>query len=141
MPVDWQAVRYTNLPVWKRDLFDASTRITFSRERDLDKTYSFGIAENVEQQLQKLSNSQSQPKGFFLTVMKTANLVWIEERYRPLLAGVGELPSSWFALDENSQVVYSRQCLSARLCLHLQPWSIEDQTALKAQGAIVDHPQ
>jgi hypothetical protein len=138
MPVDWQAVRYLNLPAWNRALQEAAALKPFMRERDMSKTYTFGFKERVQQQFLKPAQPQALPKGLFLTGAPKSDLVWLEEHYRPLLASATALPSSWFALDAQSQVVYSKQCLSVSLCLHLQPWSLDDHAALQVAAKKMD---
>jgi hypothetical protein len=131
MPVDWQAVRYKRLPSWSYQLLEEHGSLEFERERDLPTTYTFGYREKVTLKPLEIESSKRLVKSqeIFLAGVPKSDLVWFEEVYSSVSGSVQNIPSSIFAIDKKSQVVYSKQCLSKALCLHLQPWNEADQAA------------
>ena len=132
---DWLAVRHISLPTWAEAaaMRDAAT-ISYVRMRDSKASYQFGIQEQVT--LQRIPAPPVSPLGG----LPANDLVWLEERYSTR----AHLPPSQFAVRQDatsSRVVYSRQCLSAQMCLSFQEWTPEDHAAIQSsQAGAVNKP-
>ena len=117
LEVDWRAVRYRKSPpAWDAAM---SAEFEFERVRDVMPGYRFEIRERMT-----LSRVDAAPPGTRATRLPQAVAWYVERVVSPEPA---ELPSAVYAVARSggkSTVLYSRQCLSADLCLHLQPWPV-----------------
>lgn len=127
LPLDWSAVQFDGVP----QLWGAVGQggATFTRVRSEMPSYRFGIIEQVWVHpvpgLVKADLPFAVPAS--LSPEKMATYHWFRESVAQ--GSPGALPDSWFALGKHlgqSTVVYSRQCLSADYCLHLQRWPVQE---------------
>lgn len=117
MELDWRAVRYRGrLPAWNSN-FPPETLL--ERSRDVMPGYHFGIRETLA-----LTRVDAAPPGVHPVRLPSA-VTWYVERV--VAPAPSELPAAIYALTRSAgqnTLVYSRQCLSAGLCLNLQPWPV-----------------
>jgi len=126
LPVDWKEVRTTLKPAWS----EAALRPqTYWRTRDVMPGQRRGIVERVTVQ-----RADQLPPGWKAAEhLSSENWIWFVEkaqlvgpqRRTPEVLGQNEgLPDAWFAVESlpQGEVVYSRQCLSAGLCLGIKPF-------------------
>jgi hypothetical protein len=116
LPVEWRRVAYPQTPPDWQSVLPEGAR--FSTVRDEQPGYRLGLVEQVL--LTPLSKSPLLPNPAF------AKAAWFQESYSD--AHGDSRPEAWFALgrygDQNA-IVYSRQCLSATVCLSLQRWPLQ----------------
>lgn len=114
LPVEWRRVAYPQTPPAWQSVPPEGAR--FISVRDEQPGYRLGLVEQVF--LTPLPKSPLKlPNPVF------AKAAWFQESYSD--AHGASRPDAWFALgrygDQNT-IVYSRQCLSASVCLNLQRW-------------------
>lgn len=116
LPVEWRRVTFSQTPPAWHAVPPEGAR--FTSLRDEQPGYRLGLVEQVL--LTPLSKSPLLPNPAF------AKAAWFQESYSD--AHGGSRPEAWFALgrygDQNA-IVYSRQCLSASVCLSLQRWPLQ----------------
>lgn len=117
LEVDWHAVRYQPAPpVWP---IGPGSEVAYQRSRDVMPGYRFSVIERMA-----LRPLVGMPPDA-LPAQLPPYVAWYLERIdSPVPA---ELPPAIYALSRGqgqANVVYSRQCLSATFCLHLQPWPV-----------------
>jgi hypothetical protein len=114
LAVTWLRVRYPqDPPAWESV---PAAGFKFSRVRDELPGYHSAIMEHTL--LQPLEQAP--------TTTQSSARQWFSESYSNAIGQ--SLPTSFFGLGQcqgKSTVVYSRQCLSAALCLTIQPWPPE----------------
>lgn len=119
LETDWRLVRFAaRPPAWASSAVEATT---LERTRDVMPGYRFGVRERLQ-----LSKVNLMPKGAAPAKLPGVVTWYFEQVAEP---AVSDLPASIYAVagkDDGATVVYSRQCLSAELCLHLQPWPVAD---------------
>jgi len=117
LAVDWRRVDYAQPPPAWASVPSEGAR--FTSVRDEQPGYRLGLVEQVF-----LTRLQKPPLD--LPANNFAGAVWFLERYSD--ANGPTRPDAWFALGSHggqSTIVYSRQCLSASVCLTLQRWPLE----------------
>jgi hypothetical protein len=116
LPVEWRRVVYPQTPPAWHAVPPAGAR--FTSLRDEQPGYRLGLVEQVF--LTPLPKSPLLPNPAF------AKAAWFQESYIDVHGA--SRPDAWFALgrygDQNT-IVYSRQCLSASVCLNLQRWPLQ----------------
>jgi hypothetical protein len=118
LPVDWRRVSYAQSPPSWTSF--KSAKVDFVRVRDESPGYRLGLSEQVS--LAQVENAPDVARGHHFSAKTT----WFRETYSGTEGTV--LPDSWFAwapYQAQNAVVYSRQCLSAQVCLTLQRWPPE----------------
>jgi hypothetical protein len=127
LPVDWRAVTYASRPAaWSEAMVVPASH---QRQRDELPAYRYGIRERVT--LSELPLAASSSLAFEvpsnLRSQVTPGLRWFTEH---IDAATGpHLPNAWFAVATyhgQEAVVFSRQCLSERVCLRMQLWPPEE---------------
>ncbi len=117
LAVEWRRVVYPEAPPAWPSL--PPTGVHYARVRDEYPGYRLGLVDQVF-----LTPLQRPPLE--LPQDAPANATWYQERYA--VASGTPLPDAWFALgrhDGQSAIIYSRQCLSASVCLTLQRWPLQ----------------
>ena len=117
LAVDWRRVDYPLPPPAWPSVPPEGAR--FASVRDEQPGYRLGLAEQVV-----LTPLQKPPLD--LPAGSFANAAWFQESYSN--ANGSTRPYAWFALGNyggQKTIVYSRQCLSANVCLTLQRWPLE----------------
>ena len=132
LPVDWQEVRTSPKPTWSQVVLGPQT---YWRTRDVMPGQRRGIVERVTVQ------RADQPPSSWRAAEHpgSENWIWFEEKAQlwglqagtaPAVGAADALPDAWFAVESlpQGEVVYSRQCLSARLCLDIKPFRARRQS-------------
>lgn len=117
LPVEWRRVAYPKMPPAWQSVPPEGAR--FSSVRDEQPGYRLGLIEQV------LLTSLPKPP-LELPGQAFAAAAWFQENYTD--ASGPTRPAAWFALGtygDQKTIVYSRQCLSARVCLTLQRWPLQ----------------
>lgn len=117
LPVEWRRVAYPQTPPSWQSVPPEGAR--FSSVRDEQPGYRLGVVEQVV-----LTPLPSAP--LVLSNPTHATAAWFQERYTD--ARGPTRPDAWFALGNyggQRTIVYSRQCLSASVCLSLQRWPLQ----------------
>lgn len=122
LATDWPMVRFERAPVaWAEVGVQASTYV---RLRDEIPSYRYGLRQTVA-----IEPYPQAPMLEGLTGIPThvaAKYRW----YREAVQGSdGSRSVSWFALGLHrgvESVVFSEQCIAANLCLHIQPWPVDE---------------
>lgn len=133
LPLDWVSVQFTPAPPPWADV--AVQGVAFSRVRSELPSYRFGVAEHV--QVKPVPELKATDLPFALPASLARENVpryqWFRESSSSANSAAsvarGALPDSWFAVGKHmgqTTVVYSRQCLSADFCLHLQRWPVQE---------------
>ena len=121
LETDWRAVRYSTPPIsWSEaEGLPSGSVAKLARSRDVMPGYRFSVLERLE-----LTKADQLPDGA-RPVRLPKTVTWYVER--TVAPTRDALPESIYAValqEGKAVVVYSRQCLSAALCLHLQPWPV-----------------
>ncbi len=122
LPVDWREVREVDVPTWKSALIRT---MYYKRERDIMPGYRLSIHDSVT------LKAILPPKHSSLVGRDANSLYWFEESTHTLDIGM-PIPAARYAVDFSNageRVIYSEQCLSARLCLTFQVWDAQDNSA------------
>lgn len=117
LPVEWRRVTYSKTPPAWQSVPSEGAR--FSSVRDEQPGYRMGLVEQVVL-TPLLRPPLKLPNPDF------ANAAWFQENYTD--ASGPTRPDAWFALGQYGGaniIVYSRQCLSASVCLSLQRWPLQ----------------
>lgn len=117
LPVEWRRVAYPQTPpAWQAV---PSEGARFTSVRDEQPGYQLGKVEQV-----LLTPLPKPPLAMSEPALATAT--WFQESYSD--ARGPTRPDAWFALGKHggtTTIVYSRQCLSASVCLYLQRWPLQ----------------
>ena len=117
LPVEWRRVAYPQTPPDWQSVLPEGAR--FSTVRDEQPGYRLGLVEQVV-----LTPLPGTP--LVLPNQTYATAAWFQESYT---GANGQIrPAAWFAFGNyggQKTIVYSRQCLSASLCLNLQRWPLQ----------------
>jgi len=117
LPVEWRRVAYPQSPPSWQSVPPEGAR--FTSVRDEQPGYRLGLVEQVV-----LTPLLKPP--FESPDQTLASATWFQERYSD--ANGRTRPDAWFALGQygdQKTIVYSRQCLSASVCLTLQRWPLQ----------------
>jgi hypothetical protein len=117
LPVEWRRVAYSQTPPAWQSVPPEGAR--FSSVRDEQPGYRLGLVEQVS--LKPLQQAPLELPG-----KNHATAAWFRESYAD--ANGSSRPDAWFALGQSGDqkvIVYSRQCLSASVCLSLQRWPLQ----------------
>ena len=123
LAVSWKRVAYPKAPPAWTDIL--TTRASFERVRDVAPGYHHNLVDKVT-----LTPVSAKNVLGFVSPFQQENsqpVAWFRESYVSS-AFAPALPDSWFALglyQGQQSIVYSRQCLSAELCLSIQRWPLE----------------
>jgi hypothetical protein len=119
LEIDWRHVSYPQPPAdWAWVLEKSAGQTQHERVRDVMPGYRMGIREQVLTRV-------TVPPAQVIPESLPPGVIWVEEQV--MAAGPTSLPSAWFgvaSVDGRSEVIASFQCLSATLCLRLQPWPV-----------------
>lgn len=114
---DWRTVRFLQPPpAWQ---MAPAVYAVYERTRDVMPGYRFSVRETLQ-----LSSSATMPREA-RAVHLPPSVSWFTEQV--LSPTPAELPPSIYAVIESPDqvsVVYTRQCLTRDLCIHLQPWPV-----------------
>jgi hypothetical protein len=120
LETEWRQVQFASLPTWS-SVVNNSHLGTWSFQRTLDVMP--GYKSGVMQRLRLKSVSFQEVQGVLgkqvLPWAAKPQLLWFQE------ASDSELPHSYYAVDAakaSPEVVFTYQCLSAKLCMSLEPW-------------------
>jgi hypothetical protein len=125
LETNWRAVRFSAAPPAWSDVPHAG--VVYTRLRDEMPGHRYALADRL--QLKPLAGVPSLQGPASLPRDPAKAYRWFSET--TLSSGDSALPPSWFALATylgQPTVVYSRQCLSAQLCLTLQLWPAQEET-------------
>jgi len=121
--VEWRNVTLTKPMSW-RSVAQSSAPVASERVRDVMPGYRYGLREEL------VVSVVAAPGSSALEGLNPQDLVWFEERVRPLHGGRNDglvrLPPARYAVDlrgKQELVVYAEQCLSADVCFTWQRWS------------------
>lgn len=119
LETDWSNVRYANGTPEPGHVSSGAT--AFTRTRDVMPGYHYGVAEQLR------TEPWLGAPGFAPIALRMQKEPSSFQWFREFVVGAGTeaLPNAWFGMVERSgklEVAYSHQCLSAALCLHIQPW-------------------
>jgi hypothetical protein len=117
LAVEWRRVVYPDPPPAWQSVSPAEVK--FSRIRDEFPGYRIGLVDQVV-----LTSLQKRPIELPHDAPATAD--WYQETYSD--ASGSPMPAAWFALGhygDQKTIVYSRQCLSVKVCLTLQRWPLQ----------------
>jgi hypothetical protein len=129
LQADWRNVQFTGLPLdWDWALANtpnATNSQKYERVRDAMPGYRFGIRE-------QLAARVATPPAKALPTVAVPGAMWVEESVQGPPGS--DLPSAWFAVRAASthgraEVLASYQCLTASLCMRLQPWPVASAAA------------
>lgn len=112
---DWRSVRFADVPTWRTALAGGAS---YQRQRDVMPGYQVDTRDTV------WIVPIATPSSSLLRDIPPQSLQWFEER-TVRQGQAASLPAARFAVDLSGgqeRVVYSEQCLSAAVCLTLQPW-------------------
>lgn len=122
LEVDWLSVRFPSAPPdWSQVMQQATT---YTRVRDERPGYRYSVTEQIK--IQAVSDKPNIPLPSTLPMNTAIHYEWVRESQMTSTAQA--IPPSWYALvtkKNKRHLVYSYQCLSAQLCLSLQPWPVE----------------
>ena len=129
LPVDWRALTYLNPPIAWTDAMAAPA--TYQRARDELPSYRFGVQERVT--LSAMSPLLLSSLSFEIPVTlrreRSTGVRWFREQVDA--AGGSNLPDALFAVAryrDQDAVVFSRQCLSDKVCLRMQLWPPQEES-------------
>lgn len=114
LPTDWLDVRVDRAPDWSGI---GGNGVEFERERDVMPGYRFRIRDRLR------IRPVLPPATSDLIGIDKAGLLWFEETLESTTGD--ELPPAYFGVGPGlggGRVVYSFQCVSAKLCLSTQSW-------------------
>jgi len=114
LAVDWQSVKYKDLPAWAEMAGRAEAE--FERQRDEMPGYRFNVADKL------VLRPVPPPANAALAGLQAGDLVWYEET---VMKPSGPLPSARYGLRDKDgvrTVVFGEQCLSAQFCMSWQTW-------------------
>lgn len=117
LPVDWRHMAFPQTPPAWQSVPSEGAR--FTSVRDEQPGYRVGLVEQVV-----LTPLQHAP--FVLPDKTQASAAWFQESYTGVSGSTR--PDAWFAFGNyggQKIIVYSRQCLSASVCLSLQRWPLQ----------------
>jgi len=123
MTVEWRNVVLDRSVTWK-DATKSTDPTVLRRVRDAMPGYRYGLREEL------VVSMVPAPSSSALQGVSPQDLVWFEERVRPLEPGRSDglvrLPPGRYAVDLRGKqefVVYAEQCLSTEVCFTWQRWS------------------
>ncbi len=122
LEVDWLAVRFPSAPPDWSQVTQQTT--SYTRVRDEMPSYRYSITEQIKMEAMSERPAILLSSTFLLNT--AIQYEWVRESV--IASTVQALPPSWYAFvahKNKRRLVYSYQCLSAQLCLSVQPWPVE----------------
>ena len=123
LAVNWRHITYPKAPPSWTDIPRGGA--SFERVRDVYPGYHHRLSDQAL--LMPVSAETAMEAVRKIHPQNSQSLAWFRETYASL-SPTPALPDAWFALglyQGQQQIVYSRQCLSADLCLSIQRWPLE----------------
>ena len=119
---DWPSVRFERAPTpWEQVGPQGST---YLRLRDETPSYRYGVRQTVA--IRPFTQAPTLQGRAPLAPQLMAQYRWYQESVQ---SSDGGASVSWFALGMHrgvKTIVFSEQCIGPHLCLHIQPWPVDE---------------
>lgn len=125
LTTEWRSVSLPAMPSWSA-LAQASTRLSWTRIRDVMPGYRFGVRDELS--LGRIAA----PIQSLLRVLDPEHLAWFDERHEGEPRADVWLPAAHYAVQLSAgreTVIYGEQCIALDLCFAWQRWPVESKAA------------